>query len=135
MERRHGVPAGPHRWFNRRARELTRQFEEAPADPATPADRLTALLLEAKRPRRTLRLRRPLDHGTGLHEAPQDNALAPGHEHRRQAAEMAGDMAAPAAEAETLQGRCRPARRDDAWPSGRDDRPNYPSQEPKSITG
>src|ERR1039457_6284291 len=46
----------------------------------------------------------------------------------RQAAEMADDVAAApsaAAEAETLQQRRRPVRRDDAWPSGWDGWPDY----------
>lgn len=49
MERRRGVPAEPQRRLNQRAREPARQFEEARADPGTPAGRLAVLYLSAER--------------------------------------------------------------------------------------
>jgi hypothetical protein len=133
MERRRGVPAAPQRRLNEQARELIRVFENARADPATPADQLAALFLTAKRAEDdALHFAGPWITAPRFTRYHRTMPWLLDARHRQQAAQMAGDGAAAAAEAETLLQRCRPTRPDDAWPPGWDDWPDYPPPEPRT---
>jgi len=139
MERRRGVPAEHQRQLNQRARDLAKQFEDARADPDTPADQLAKMYLEAKR----------ADQDAAHFRDPWIT-VARFSKHRRawrwlrdaifrqKAAELAGDMtaaAAAAAEANLVRERLRPTLPDDQWPSDWEDWPEYPPPEQRLLNG
>src|ERR1035441_6190761 len=88
--------------------------------------RLAALFLEAKRARdAAAHFADPWITAPGFTKYRRTMRWLLDTKHRRQAAEMADDIgraASAAAEAETLQQRRRPGRRDEPWPAGRGDR-------------
>jgi hypothetical protein len=133
LERRRGVPAGPQLRLNRQAAELAKQFEDAQADPGTPADRLAVLFLAARRAENdTTFFADPWTTAARFTKYRRTMRWLLDAQDRRRAAEMAGDTAgtaAAAAEARTLEERCYIAHTDDAWPSSWEDWPDYPPQE------
>ena len=133
MDRRWGVPAGQQRQLNQRARDLAEQFEDARADPDTPAEQLAQMYLAARRAAED-----------AAHFQDPWITVARFSKHRRasrwfhdahfsqKAAELTGDMAAAAAaaaEAELVRERLRRSVPDDQWPSDWEDWPDYPPPE------
>jgi hypothetical protein len=138
MERRHGIPALSQRRLNQRAQELTKQFQDAKADPGTPADQLAVLYLAAERAKDdATHFADPWITAPRFTKYRRTMRWLLDAKHRQRAAEMAGDMtgaAAAAAEARALQERGRTARPDDAWPADWEDWPGYPPQEERNTS-
>jgi len=136
MERRWGVPSGPQRSLNQRARDLKQQLEEARADPATPARQLAALYLQATRADEDAeQFLTPWIAVPRFSKYRRVYRWLADARRRQRAAEMAGDLAgaaAAAAEAERVGERCAPRLPDDEWPPEWDgDWPDYPPAEEK----
>jgi hypothetical protein len=136
MERRWGVPSGPQRSLNQRARDLKQQLEEAMADPATPPGQLAALYLQARRAGDDAQhFHDPWIMGPRFSKYRRASRWLLDALHRQQAAAMAGDAdgaVAAAAEAETVRERSRSGLTDDKWPREWDsDWPDYPPEEQK----
>jgi hypothetical protein len=137
MERRWGVPSGPHRALNAKADALEKSLEDAKSHASMSPRELAVLSLECQRAR---------DQAAHFIDA---WTMTPQHtkyrrtrrwlddlRFQRKAAEMAGDIGwadSAAAQAERLRDRCSRHCDDDKWPAQWEDWPDFPPLESRNF--
>lgn len=139
MQRRRGVPAGQQRQLSQRAGDLAKQFEDARADPDTPADQLGRMYLAARRAEEdAAHFQDPWIMAARFAKHRRAWRRFRDAHFRQKAAELAGETAAAAAaaaEAELVRERLLRTVPDDQWPSDWEDWPEYPPPEQRLRSG